>query len=41
VMNRLTDGKGNLVRQVEMLRELGAETSKQLPADVQPRRGGE
>jgi len=28
---RLTDGRGNLVRQVEMLRDLGAENSKQLP----------
>jgi DNA recombination protein RmuC len=29
--NKLSDGKGNLVRQVEQLRELGAQTSKQLP----------
>jgi DNA recombination protein RmuC len=30
-MNRLRDGQGNLVRQVEMLRDLGADASKQLP----------
>ena len=29
-MNKLTDGKGNLIRRVEILRELGAKTSKQL-----------
>jgi DNA recombination protein RmuC len=29
--NKLTDGKGNLVRQVEQLKELGAQTSKKLP----------
>jgi DNA recombination protein RmuC len=29
-MNKLTDGKGNLVRRVEILRELGAKTSKQI-----------
>lgn len=29
---QLTDGRGNLLRQVEMLRELGAKTSKQLPS---------
>lgn len=29
-MNKLTDGKGNLIRKVEILRELGAKTSKQL-----------
>ncbi|TVQ14336.1 MAG: DNA recombination protein RmuC [Balneolaceae bacterium] len=30
-MGRLSSGSGNLVRQVEMLRKLGARTSKQLP----------
>ena len=30
-MNRLSEGSGNLVRQSEMLRELGAKTSKKLP----------
>ena len=35
VRKRLTDGQGNLVRQVEMLRELGAENSKELPEAVQ------
>ncbi|MCP2044514.1 DNA recombination protein RmuC [Pontibacter sp. HSC-36F09] len=29
-MNKLTEGKGNLIRKVEILRELGAKTSKQL-----------
>jgi len=31
VRKRLSDGRGNLLRQVEMLRELGAENSKELP----------
>lgn len=35
-MNRLRDGQGNLVRQVEMLRELGADTSKQMPESIAP-----
>lgn len=29
-MNKLTDGRGNLIRRVEILRELGAKTSKTL-----------
>jgi DNA recombination protein RmuC len=29
-MNKLTDGKGNLIRKVELLKELGAKTSKKL-----------
>ena len=29
--NKLSDGKGNLVRQVEQLKELGAQTSKKIP----------
>lgn len=33
-MGRLTNGHGNLVRQVEMLRELGANTQKSLPGDM-------
>ncbi|MCS3940422.1 DNA recombination protein RmuC [Salinibacter ruber] len=32
---RLTDGRGNLLRQVEMLRELGAENSKDLPEEME------
>ena len=32
---RLSDGRGNLLRQVEMLRELGAENSKTLPESLQ------
>ncbi|MCS4103221.1 hypothetical protein, partial [Salinibacter ruber] len=31
----LTDGRGNLLRQVEMLRELGAENSKDLPEEME------
>jgi DNA recombination protein RmuC len=30
-MNRLSEGSGNLIRQTEMLRELGAKASKKLP----------
>lgn len=33
--NKLSDGRGNLVRQVEQLRELGAQTSKQMPKSVE------
>ena len=33
-MNRLSSGQGNVVRQVEMLRELGAKASKALPGDL-------
>lgn len=33
-MNKLTSGTGNLVRQAEMLRDLGAKASKQLPAGM-------
>ncbi len=33
-MNRLSEGSGNLVRQAEMLRELGAKNSKTLPEEV-------
>jgi len=33
-MGRLTEGRGNVIRQVEMLRELGAKSSKSLPGDL-------
>jgi DNA recombination protein RmuC len=33
-MKKLTEGRGNLVRQVEMLRELGVKTTKALPAKL-------
>lgn len=33
-MSRLSSGQGNLVRQVEMLRDLGAKSSKKLPGDI-------
>ena len=32
--NKLSDGKGNLVRQVQQLKELGAQTSKQIPKEL-------
>ena len=32
--NKLTDGKGNLVKQVEQLKELGAQTSKKIPKEL-------
>jgi DNA recombination protein RmuC len=33
-MNKLSTGKGNLVRQVEILKEMGASTNKSLPPDL-------
>ena len=33
-MGRLSDGRGNVIRQVEMLRELGSKTTKNLPGDL-------
>ena len=33
-MNRLSTGQGNVIRQVEMLKELGAKASKQLPGEL-------
>jgi DNA recombination protein RmuC len=33
-MNRLSTGHGNVIRQVEMLRELGANSGKSLPSDL-------
>lgn len=33
--NKLSGGKGNLVRQVEQLKELGAQTSKKIPKGIQ------
>lgn len=38
--NKLVDGRGNLVRRAEQLRELGARTSKQLPAELLSEAGG-
>ncbi|BAF72434.1 DNA recombination protein RmuC [Sulfurovum sp. NBC37-1] len=32
--NKLSDGKGNLVRQVQQLKELGAQTNKQIPKEL-------
>ncbi len=31
--NQLAGGRGSVVRQVEMLKELGAKTNKQIPAE--------
>lgn len=36
-MGRLSDGRGNVIRQVEMLRELGSKTTKNLPDDLTDR----
>lgn len=33
-MNKLSDGTGNILRRTETLKELGAKTSKSLPADL-------
>lgn len=33
-MGRLSEGRGNVIRQVEMLRELGAKTGKSMPANI-------
>ena len=33
-MGRLSEGRGNVIRQVEMLRELGAKSSKSMPAGL-------
>lgn len=32
---RLSDGKGNIVKQVEQLKELGAKTTKNIPKELQ------
>ncbi|WP_052746088.1 DNA recombination protein RmuC [Sulfurovum lithotrophicum] len=32
--NKLSDGKGNLVRQVQQLKELGAQTNRQIPKEL-------
>jgi DNA anti-recombination protein RmuC len=33
-MKKLSEGRGNLIRQVEMLKELGVRTSKSLPQNL-------
>jgi len=33
--NKLSDGRGNLVRQVQQLKELGAQTSKEIPGEFE------
>jgi DNA recombination protein RmuC len=33
-MNKLSMGQGNLVRQVELMKELGARTQKSLPIEL-------
>ncbi len=37
----MSEGRGNLIRQVEMLRELGVRTGKSLPRDLLDASGGE
>jgi DNA recombination protein RmuC len=32
--NKLSDGKGNLLRQAEQLKELGAQTNKEVPKEL-------
>ena len=32
--NKLSDGKGNLVRQVQQLKDLGAQTNKKIPKEL-------
>ena len=43
-MKKLTEGRGNLIRQVEMLKQLGIRTSKQIPRglldDAEPEEPG-
>lgn len=34
-MNKLRDGRGNIIRQVETLKEMGAKASKQLPSTTE------
>lgn len=36
-MGRLTEGRGNMIRQVEMLRKLGAKAGKRLPGELADR----
>lgn len=38
-MNRLSSGHGNVLRQIEMLRELGAKNTKNLPGDLAEPKG--
>ena len=33
-MKKLADGRGNLIRQVEMLKELGLRTNKSIPKNL-------
>jgi DNA recombination protein RmuC len=40
-MKKLSEGRGNLIRQVEMLRELGVRTGKSLPRNLLDAAGGE
>ena len=40
-MKKLSEGRGNLVRQVEMLKELGVRTGKTLPRNLLDASAGE
>jgi len=31
---RLSEGRGNIIRQVEQLKDLGARTNKEIPQDI-------
>jgi DNA recombination protein RmuC len=40
-MKKLSEGRGNLLRQVEMLKQLGIRTSKSLPRNLLDASAGE
>ncbi len=40
-MNKISEGRGNLIRRVEQIRELGARTKKQLPRNLLDRSAGD
>jgi len=40
-MKKLSEGRGNLIRQVEMLKELGVRTGKSLPRNLLDAAGAE
>jgi len=40
-MKKLSEGRGNLIRQVEMLKQLGIRTGKQLPRGLLDQSGAD
>jgi DNA recombination protein RmuC len=40
-MNKLVEGRGNIVKKVENLKKLGAKTKKSLPQNIIDRSSGE